>query len=870
MLHVTSLKGKVNIKQIKEALHDMSAGGDALLKAYEKSMEMIQSQEAETRSLAMTTLSWIAFSPSTLTLGGLQHAIAAEIGTTELNNDNVTDPEIILSTCAGLITLQRTTNLHGPVVTVHLVHETTQAYLTKTKDRWFPGVDVRLAQICLTYLNYTAFDSGACTTWTSWNDRDALFPLYRSIAYGLGNYVGVRYPECRQLLERLYLSNHHVQSCLQAYFSGGKVPDGSPMAKSELPSFSAANALLLAIKHKIFDMIPFLISHGLEQRYAIQGVVSEPDDEADQEFSLVHYAVRSNFPECIQILVATPGVDCDALDAEGRTALSYACESGYLEKVQLLLGLDQGVEWSPGLEYYFHNRIDAGPPVSKADINHQDRFGRTALTYALAVEDDSGRMTTTLLGIDGIDCTSQDQIGRFPIHWAAESGVIENVRLLLMKPGVALQLHLHDGAGRSPLSYAIDRQHIGVARALISLHEAEVVTPELVDHAFSSISFLDNNRYDEFSSELLSKLLVENSPFVDAYGSTMVHIAARSGSYEKPLLRTLLSIPGITVNRVDANNRTALWHCFDEQDKEMCQMLLTHGNVDVNKCDIYGNAPIHLVTKWGDEDLLASLLSRPEICFSDEDFFGTPLHYATYGQHTENVRRLLEAYKARGCNINIRAKKKWPTNPNTLAAEKFRSWFAQDMPWSPEEGADGDEHDLAQELLVIAAANDNPACFTLLDSNLKTWPSLPRLWRRKCLLAAAESGGDATLNHILSILRKDEFTENSAPNVIHLSRQSWNSIDIFDLARRVTARELNSWDTEGQTAVHAAVDGKDMRSVRIFLALGSDFMAKNMAGQVAEDYIQTVIDDLDKMNHWVYSCQIRNSLSEKYGGVSEI
>jgi ankyrin repeat protein len=859
MLHVTSLKGKVNVKQIKEALHDMSSGGDALLKAYEKSMEMIQSQEKDSRSLAMTTLAWVAFSPSTLTLGGLQHALAAEVGNEELNSENVTEPEIILSTCAGLLTLQHKTYSRTSVITVHLVHETTQAYLNKTKDRWFPGVDVQLAQICLTYLSYTSFSSGPCPTWKSWHERTRLFPLYESVADDLGLYVGTRHPQCRELLERLYLSEPHVRACLQGRLSMGIEPDDP---ESKLPCFEHSNALFLAIKHKIYDAIPFLVSRGLEQQYMIWDDVPENRDEADQEFSLVHYAVRGNFPECIQILVSTPGVNCNVLDNKGRTALSYACESGRLEKVQLLLGLDLGAEWSPGLEYYYENGVNVGPPVSKADLNYRDRFGRTALTYALVVEGDFGHMTKSLLSIDGIDCTSPDEVGRYPIHWAAGSGVPENVRLLLMQPSVIPQLRIQDSHGRTPLSFAIDRQHVHVARALLALSEAQNITPEVVDQAFSSIMSQDNIRYD-YNSVLLSKLLVPNSPFVEDYGSTMVHIAARSGSDD---LKTLLSIPGITVNLVDKNNRTPLWHCFDNKSEEMCQRILSRDDVDVNKCDKYGNGPIHLAAEWGVVDLMSRLLEKPSIRFGDKDFFGTPLHYATYKQHVEIVRLLLEKYKATGCSLSLETTKDWPSNPNTLQAERYQSWLANDMP-SPSERAEKDKSDLGEELLAIASANDNSSCFLLLESYLGIWTTLPRVWKRKCLLAAAESGGDATLEHILKILHEEEHTDTQTPRVIHLGRQSWDDIDVFDVARRASVRELNSWDNEGQTAIHAAVKRKDMRTVRICMAMGGDHTAKNMMGQVAEDYMQLFDDDLDKMNKWVYDCMIRECLSEKYRAV---
>lgn len=80
----------------------------------------------------------VAFAPKPLTLGDLRHALAVEIGTDDLNPENITDPEFILSACAGLIVFgkgnqERVTEQR---MLVYLVHETTQQYLDKTRNRW--------------------------------------------------------------------------------------------------------------------------------------------------------------------------------------------------------------------------------------------------------------------------------------------------------------------------------------------------------------------------------------------------------------------------------------------------------------------------------------------------------------------------------------------------------------------------------------------------------------------------------------------------------------------------------------------------------------------------------------------------------------
>jgi ankyrin repeat protein len=183
-------------------------------------------------------------------------------------------------------------------------------------------------------------------------------------------------------------------------------------------------------------------------------------------------------------------------------------------------------------------------------------------------------------------------------------------------------------------------------------------------------------------------------------------------------------------------------------------MILSHDSVDVNQCDNYGNGPIHVASEKADGELMLSLLSKPGDRFDEEDFFGIPLYYAVYRQHVEGLRLLLERYKAAGQNLSIRARKKWSSNLETLRAEKLRVLLAKDISASFDSSG-GEELSPGQDLLAVATANDNPVCFTLLNSQLNIWVNLAPNWKRKCLCMAAEFGENATLEHILELLRKE-------------------------------------------------------------------------------------------------------------------
>lgn len=59
MLLITSLKGKINTKQVKDALKEIPSGGSVRDNAYDKTMNMILSQRKEYKILGIKALIWV-------------------------------------------------------------------------------------------------------------------------------------------------------------------------------------------------------------------------------------------------------------------------------------------------------------------------------------------------------------------------------------------------------------------------------------------------------------------------------------------------------------------------------------------------------------------------------------------------------------------------------------------------------------------------------------------------------------------------------------------------------------------------------------------------------------------------------------------
>lgn len=140
--------------KIDEALKRLPKGSDAYSETYDQAMRRIQGQHKDSSDLAIRVLSWISRSRRLMSTLELQHALAVISNSSELNPRNFTDIRLIVDVCAGLVTLDKESNI------IRLVHYTTQEYFEQFWTSWFPDANQLIATVSLTYLSYERFSVG--------------------------------------------------------------------------------------------------------------------------------------------------------------------------------------------------------------------------------------------------------------------------------------------------------------------------------------------------------------------------------------------------------------------------------------------------------------------------------------------------------------------------------------------------------------------------------------------------------------------------------------------------------------------------------------------------------------------------------------
>ncbi|KAK6496345.1 hypothetical protein TWF481_002370 [Arthrobotrys musiformis] len=111
----------------------MQAGEKGLDEAYNNAVERIEGQLQGFRELGMNLLLWIVFARRPLTVEELRHDLAVKVGISFFDTRNLHTVKDVVSSCAGLVTVDRDSNI------IRLVHYTTQEYFQRN---YWRGADI--------------------------------------------------------------------------------------------------------------------------------------------------------------------------------------------------------------------------------------------------------------------------------------------------------------------------------------------------------------------------------------------------------------------------------------------------------------------------------------------------------------------------------------------------------------------------------------------------------------------------------------------------------------------------------------------------------------------------------------------------------
>ncbi|KAI7975791.1 hypothetical protein EIK77_005541 [Talaromyces pinophilus] len=482
-----SLQEQIKNRIVDAAQGILSVGLEKLDETYDKALKRVDNQTSNDQTLAKRALSWVTFSSRPLSKEELDHAVAVEIGSSEFDDDNLSGVDYISSVCAGLVTVDASSNQ------IRLVHYTTYDYLKRTLPTWYSVGQKEIARNCVTYLSFDTFATGLCSK-PDLEERLKTNELYEYAATNWGYHTRTSSVDGEDLVVNFLESQPKVVACIQAMELSGMAPRQSEDSPQEVIG------LHLAAFHGLLHSIEVLLSRR-----------PDIDLEAREDFdrTALIVAAENGHADVVQFLIEK-GANLEAQDYDDRTALYAAAESGHEAVVKVLL---------------------------EKGANKDGPEGPLYSPLGMAVENGHSAVAKLLLHNGANPEGTLDEYGKTALLSAVDMGDADMVRVLLNKganPNAA-----HVDYGWTALTKATENGNEEIAKILLEHDSVDIDAYD--DYAGATALFLAAR----YGREEIAKLLLEkgaNWKAENEDGETLVDVAAQSGNEE--MIKRLLEKHG--------------------------------------------------------------------------------------------------------------------------------------------------------------------------------------------------------------------------------------------------------------------------------------------------------------------------------------
>jgi len=487
------------------------AGGNGLGDAYKATLTRLRAQKGNKSRLGLTALMWVLNSQGPLRADDLRQALGVEIGSVDLDQNNVPSLKTILSSCLGLVVVEASSS------TVRLVHFTLQEYLSNDLTL-FRNPHSTIAEVCLTYLNFPSIrDLGLEDV-----EKSAPpIPFLRYASHYWGEHARMRMTENVKLLVSRLLDRfeEHI----------------------------SATVLLLDYDE---DGFWFEELHDARGRTGFTGL---------------HGVAFLGIVEILSAVLEMKEWDVNARDCCGRTAFMWAAERGHGTMVKMLLeredinpnqadkylgvtplicATDNGHE---GVVKILLEREDISPDVS------DPLFEATPLSLAA----DNGHVGIVKLLLEREDVNPNQQVhdsDQSLLCWAAENGYAGVMEMFLGRKDVNPN-QADSKYGQPPLSWAAESGHEGVVKMLL---QREDINPEQLgtNTGSTALSLAAGAGHKGVVKMLLEREDVNPNRADTEYGRTPLSWAACNG--HEGVVKILLEHTDIHITIPDFENQTPL------------------------------------------------------------------------------------------------------------------------------------------------------------------------------------------------------------------------------------------------------------------------------------------------------------------------
>ena len=210
---------------------------------------------------------------------------------------------------------------------------------------------------------------------------------------------------------------------------------------------------------------------------------------------------------------------------------------------------------------------------------------------------------------------------------AIKNGQVDKMRRLIKR---GAELNSQNKMGKSPLSWAIDKNQIEIVQVLLTEYN---LNSKMINNAlFDAVHLGDID---------IAKLLIENGADINTqkeFGNTSLHLAVREKNFD--LVKLLIEY-GADVNIKNNADWTPLHWTASNGYYDVAKLLIENG-ADVNIKGDTGWTPLHEAAFIGYYDVAKLLIENgADVNIKDEDGW-TPLHEAAFKGNIDIGKCLIE------------------------------------------------------------------------------------------------------------------------------------------------------------------------------------------------------------------------------------
>jgi len=399
--------------------------GNGLSDAYAATLTRLKAQSGNKSILGLKVLMWVLYSERPLMVEELRHALGVELGSTDLDHENVPALRTLLASSLGLITVEASSS------TVRLVHFTLQEHLL-SDSIIFPNPHSTIAEVCLTYLNSVSVRDLPPTL----RSAPTTMPLLEYASCYWGEHARKEMAENVKILALRLLDKFdgHISAQLMLLHHNKTSDYRDPL-----------NTLKGPVGFTGLHGAAFL---GIVEILAAVLEMKEWDVNAKDSLSFTPllWAALQGHEGVVKALLEQKDINPELADEHDQTPLMWAAITGHEAVVKVLLN-QEGV-----------NPNGADTPSREPPLVWAAFFGHAGIAKMLLEREDvNPNWASSVLGLA-------------PLSAAVFQSLEGVVKMLLeredINPNLADTLF-----GYTPLSYAAMRGHEGIAKMLLERND---------------------------------------------------------------------------------------------------------------------------------------------------------------------------------------------------------------------------------------------------------------------------------------------------------------------------------------------------------------------------------------------------------------